>query len=141
MPLALQEAQEEDIPRLLDIMYAAFHEDPWNRIMIPQIPPQNARATSTNRWRKDILNKNQQRFMTVVDLEGEHRSEIIAFAQWDIYETERPESEWKSEARREYDEGWNVDAANEFFGGFQEKRRTLIAGKPHCCEFVENRSN
>ncbi|KAL6721892.1 hypothetical protein ACLMJK_000997 [Lecanora helva] len=131
MPLVLEQAEERDIPRLLDIMYAAFHDDAWNRIMFPTIPPSNGRTASINRYRHEISNNPNVSIVKVVDTDQD--GEIIAFARWNIYRTERPESEWKDATSRDWDEGTNVDAANEFFNGIREKRQNLMAGKPHFC--------
>lgn len=132
MPLLLEKAREEDIPRLLDIMYAAFHGDPWERVMFPQVPPPDARDASTERWRNEILNEHRITVLKVVDADSNH--EIIAFARWHIYKSERPDSEWKGEARREWDEGTNVEAANTFFDGIRQRRQKVMAGRPHCRE-------
>ena len=50
--------------------------------------------------------------MKIVDTD---LNENIAFARWHIHRTERPESEWKGAEARGWDEGTNVEAANEFY--------------------------
>lgn len=127
----MQEALEADIPRMLDIMYAAFHDDPWDRIMFPQVPPPESRTASTKRWRHEISGDPHVTVLKVVDTDK--GNEIIAFARWHIYRDKRPESEWKSVAPRDWDEGTNVEAANAFFGAIREKRQKVMKGDPHCC--------
>lgn len=131
MVIIVQKAQEADIQRLLDIMYAAFSEDPWDRIMYPHIPGPEARGASIERWREEISNNPTMRFMKAVDTD---LNEIIAFARWSIYEVERPESEWKVTKPRGWDIGTNVEAANEFYNAICETRQNYMGGKPHCCE-------
>ena len=131
MPLVVEKAEERDIPRLLDILYAAFHDDPWDRIMFPQIPPPEARMPTTKRLQHDISVDPTAFFLKVIDTE--RNNEIIAFARWNIYRNERPESEWKVAPPREWDEGTNVDAANEFINAIRQKRQKIMAGKPHLC--------
>ena len=130
MAIIVQKAQEADIQRLLDIMYAAFSEDAWNRIMYPVIPGPEARAVSIERWRDEISTNPTIRFIKAVDTDLD---EIIAFARWNIYEVERPESQWKTTKPRDWDTGTNVEAANEFYNAVCEARRKFMGGKPHCC--------
>ena len=132
MVIIVQKAKEADIQRLLDIMYAAFSTNPWNRIMYPEIPGPEARGASFERWRDEILTNPTIRFMKAVDTELQ---EIIAFARWNIHEVERPESEWKSIKPRNWDNGTNVEAANEFYNAVCGARQKFMGGKPHCCKF------
>lgn len=132
MPLTLKEAQEADIPRLVEIMYNAFSDDPWERIVWPQTPPPEARSPTINQMRNDLLTDPNVNIMKVVDQELDS---IIAFAEWNIYRTERPESEWKSSPEPDvWDEGTNVEAGNAFREAKREKRRKLLGGVPHCCK-------
>ena len=131
MVVILQKAQKADIQRLLDIMYAAFSKDPWNCIMYPQLPGPDARGASIERWRDEILTNPTIHFIKAVDTELD---EIIAFALWNIYETDRPESEWKSMTPRNWDAGTNVEAANEFYSAVCEARQKFMCGKRHCCK-------
>ena len=118
-----------DMQRLLDIMYGAFSKDPWDRIMYPEIPGPEARGASIKRWPNEIVIDPNVRFMKVVDTDI---GDIIAFARWNIYETKRPKSEWKSRKPRDWDNGTNVEAANTFHNAIFEKRRNVMGGKPHC---------
>ncbi|KAK4696953.1 hypothetical protein P7C71_g1051, partial [Lecanoromycetidae sp. Uapishka_2] len=92
MPLVIEMAQEGDIQRLLDIVYAAFEHDSWHQIMIPQIPGPEQRTASIARWRDEILVDPDTTVLKVVDTD---LNEIIALARWHIYRFQRPESEWK----------------------------------------------
>ena len=131
MVLIVEKAQEADIQRLLDIMYAAFR-DPWDRIMFPEIPIPEARGASVERWRNEISKDPTTRFMKAVDTE---LGQIIALARWNVYEEERPERVWKTTGARDWDTGTNVEAANDFFNAVVEKRQKTMGGNPHCCKF------
>ena len=130
MVLIVEKAQEADIQRLLDIMYAAFR-DPWDCIMFPEIPVPEARGASVERWRNEISKDPTIRFLKAVDTDV---GQIIALARWNVYEVERPESAWKTTGARDWDTGTNVEAANEFFNSVVEKRQKTMGGKPHCCK-------
>ncbi len=132
MPLVLDKAVETDIDRMVEVMYAALSEDPWDRIMIPKTPGPKQRTNSVERWTKEMLTNTSSLIMKVVDTDLD---EIIAFARWDMYKSERPESEWKKQETREWDEGTNVKAANAFMFGIIEKRQRVMGGKAHCCEY------
>lgn len=132
MPLVMEKAQEGDIPRLLDIFYAAFHDDPWDNIMFPQVPPPEGRTASTQRWRYEMCVNPDIYFMKVVDSDKDN--EILSFARWIIYRTERPENEWMDMTPRDWDEGTNVDAANEFSTAVHAMRQKVMEGRPHCCK-------
>lgn len=132
MVLMVEKAQEADIERLLDIMYAAFR-DPWDCIMYPKIPAPEARGASIERWRDEISEDPTMRFMKAVDTDV---GEIIALARWNVYEVERPESEWKSTGARKWDVGTNFEAANEFYNAVCEKRKRIMGGNPHCRMFL-----
>lgn len=135
MVLTVEKAQEADIQRLLDIMYAAFSKDPWDRIMYPNMPGPEARGASIERWRDEISKNPNVRFMKAVDTDV---GEIIAFARWNVYEVERPESEWKNTEARNWDTGTNIEAANEFYNAIRERRQKVMGGKRHCCKFGLN---
>lgn len=100
MPLVVQKAQVADIPRLLDIFYHAFHDDPLDRIMFPQIPSPDARMGSTKRWVHEISADPNMSFIEVVDTDRD--DEIVAFARWHVFRTERPEGEWMDMTHREW---------------------------------------
>lgn len=131
MPLILAPATEGDIERIIEVMYAAFATDAWDRIMVPHIPAPNARSHTIERYQRQMRSDPTVSIMKVVDTDLE---QIIAFASWNIYKCERPESEWKHEPKREWDKGTNVDAADTFIAAAVEKRHKIMGGKAHCCK-------
>ena len=135
MPLILEKAVEADIERMIEVMYRAMSEDPWDRIMFPTTPEPNNRTNSITRWKNEMHTNPTQWLMKVVDTD---LNEIIAFARWNIFRQERPESEWKKQEKRQWDEGTNVEAANAFMYAIIEKRQRVMGGKAHCRK--ENRA-
>ena len=131
MPLVLEKAVEADIERMIEIMYRALSEDPWDRIMFPTTPEPTNRTNSITRWTKEMHTNPTQSLMKIVDTD---LNEIIAFARWSIFKHERSESEWKKEDNRKWDTGTNVEAANAFLSAIIEKRQMIMGGKAHCCK-------
>ena len=130
MPLDIQRAVDDDIDRILDIQFAAFEPDFFNRLLFTFPISPDAKAPFVEWARRDIKDPTIT-YMKAVDTERDN--EIVAFAKWHIYKQERPESEWNKAEEREWGEGVNVELANEFFGKMQDGRRRNMGGKPYCC--------
>ena len=131
MVLVLEKASEADIERLIQVNYITMASDPWYRIVFPTIPSASDRKPSIERWEKDMRTNASVMVMKVTDTEIQ---EIVAFAKWYVYKTERPESEWKKEEKREWDAGTNMEAGDAFLTAVCEKRQRIMGGKAHCCE-------
>lgn len=117
--------------RIIEIMYLAMSEDPWYRTVFRKIPEPKGRTKSMERWTRDMLMDPSLLVMKVIDTD---LNEIIAFSRWHNFKQERPESEWKKDEKREWDEGTNEEAGNAFLSAIIEKRQRLMAGKAHCCQ-------
>lgn len=102
MSLTIKPAAETDILRILQIRDAAFAQDPWQRIMKPNLLPPHSRVKAIERFRKEYGHDPAVHFLVVEDKDTD---EIVAVAKWNIYKTERPESDWKKEPEIEWDEG------------------------------------
>ena len=102
MPLVLRAAVEDDIPRILQVMDAAFAQDPWHLIMKPSQPPPHAKVKAFERFRNELVDDPVVTFMVVEDTDI---NETVAFARWNFYREERPKSEWEKEPQIEWDEG------------------------------------
>lgn len=102
MPLIVKPAAETDIPRILEIHDAAFAHDSWQRIMKPNMPPPHSRIKAIERFRNEFRHDPAAHFLVAEDKD---RDELVAFAKWNVYKTERPESEWKKKPDIEWDEG------------------------------------
>jgi GNAT superfamily N-acetyltransferase len=135
MPLQLAPAGEADLPKILEVQYAAFAQDPINRLMFPVPTPPSTFEKSLDRARRDISNPDVA-FMKVTETET---GEIVSFAKWYIYKHQRPEEEWNKEEKRDWGEGTNVEVADTFFGLLTRNRRKFMAGEPYCCKLVTSR--
>ena len=96
---------------------------------VPPTPEMKAKVGARNRR---LLQDNTTAFMKVVDTDC--NNEMVGYAKWSIYKHERPESEWAKQEKREYGEGVNVKAFEFFINALGEKRRKIMAGRPHCSE-------
>ncbi|MCJ1258141.1 hypothetical protein MMC24_005972 [Lignoscripta atroalba] len=138
MPLQLQKGNETDLDRIYTIQTAAFAEDDLGQILFPGEITEDAKTRAIERARKDMRDPDIT-YMLAVDTDLD--SQIVGFGKWHIYKHERPESEWKKVQKRDWGEGANVAAADEFFGAIQEKRARIIGGAAHCRENVRVLSN
>lgn len=133
MTLIIRKAAAADVDRLTECMYAAFLEDPWGRIMFPKQPHPSADTPTKRRYRRQIESDPEISIVKVVDTDID---EMVGFARWEIYIKERPESEWKTDltAKREWDEGTNVEAAEALVAEVSRVEERVVAGSAHCCE-------
>ncbi|MCJ1230413.1 hypothetical protein MMC12_007087 [Toensbergia leucococca] len=132
MPLILRQPTETDLERMLTVQIIAFSRDPWNNIMFPGGLTLDARSKALEHGRQEMKDPTIA-FMTVIDTDI--NEEIVAIAKWHTYKTERPENEWRTHKKKEWGKGVNVEAANEFFGTFHQKRSRVMKGNPHYCEY------
>lgn len=130
MPLQLAAAAIEDVERIVDIESAAFAPSTLTQVLFPRGSSPDQKLKSKERMLREWKEDASMRLIKVVDSEI---GEIIAFAKWNIYRTERPESEWKKRPAREWGDGSNKEACRLFFGAIDESRQR-IRGKAHCCE-------
>ena len=137
MPLVVRKLELDDVERLTDIQYAAFAGDPWGRIMFPTIPPMSARGPTIRRYRNLLENDPSVELMKVVDTDT---GDIVSFARWEMYYHERPESEYKTEAKekREWDEGTNTEATDTLIARVSEFDERILGGKPHIRKLRSN---
>lgn len=132
MPLQLAPASEADLPKILEVQFAAFAHDPIMRLMFPHPTPPATFEKAVDRARTDFRNPDVA-FMKVIDTQT---GEIVSFAKWNIYKQQRPDEEWNKEERRDWGEGTNVEVADAFFAALTRNRRKFMAGKPHCSRWA-----
>jgi GNAT superfamily N-acetyltransferase len=103
MPFQVLEAAESDIPRLMEIQFAAFAQEPADQVF-------NGTNTPLNRQKAGARLLNQMRIdpslhtIKIVHTEAstattqESASEtVVGFCMWHIYDQPRPEHEWMKE--------------------------------------------
>ena len=132
MPLELAPAHEADLPRILEVQFAAFAQNPVNRLMFPVPTPPSTFEKALGRARRDLFNPDVA-LLKVTDTET---GMIVSMAKWFIYKHERPEEEWNKEEKRDWGEGTNAEVADKFIGALNRKRRKFMAGKPYCCRWA-----
>ena len=130
MPLEVRVAVDADMPRTVDIFLHASNRS-WLETLAPSGISPASRDIMIENNHKD-LNDPQCAFMKVVDTDLD--DEVIAFAKWYVYRTERPKSEWERNDSRDWGPDWNRGLLQEFFGELGAKKRKHIAGMPHCCK-------
>lgn len=135
MAFIVQKATVEDVDRLTEIIYAAFADDAWGRIMFPARPPPGTETPTKRRYRRQIQSDPDITIMKVIAIDS---GEMAGFARWEMYFKERPESEWKTDLKlkREWDEGINVEAATFLIDEVSKVEERVVAGSPHCCTYV-----
>lgn len=129
MPLQLAPASEVDLPKILEVQFAAFAQDPVISLIFPVATSSSPFEKALDRAREDFRNPDVA-FMKVTDTET---GEIVSFAKWLIYKHQRPEEEWNKEEKRDWGKGTNVEVADAFFSAITRNRRKFMAGEPHCC--------
>lgn len=93
------------------------------------LTPQRAQK---KRYRKLITLEPNVHVMKVVDTDT---NAMAAFARWEMNYHVKSEAEWESKAKREWDEGTNVAAADALIAAVVEEDRKYMGGKSHCCKF------
>ena len=84
------------------------------------------------RYRKLITSEPNVHVMKLVDTDT---NMMAALARWEMNYHVKTEDEWDSKAKREWDEGTNVAAADALIAAVVERDREYMDGKSHCCRF------
>ena len=120
-----------DFPRLMDVQFSAFEGDPVHAALNGLDTPEN-RAAAARRAVKEWQSDPHQ---VTVKATRKDTGEIVAFGQWKIYATERPESEWKKREPFDWLEERQRELAEGYFGAFYDGRERFWGGRPYCCMF------
>ena len=97
MAFHLAEAIESDVPRLMEIQFAAFAQEPMDQVLNGTDTPENhekAGARLLNQMRTDPSLHTVKCVSTDRALEMET---IVGFCMWHIYDKPRPRDEWMKE--------------------------------------------
>ena len=136
MPFQVRHVTEAEMPRCIDIQFAAFASYPFNPIMFPPESTDAAskKAAYLERNLKAMRESRSSNFIVCIDdaiTPDASHSQIISYARWEFHLQERPESEWNVDENRQWGEGANVEAANYFMRGVVGSRRRAMQGKRH----------
>lgn len=128
MALRIENITSEDIPAIAKIHYDSLLTNLPNQMIYPK------GATAA------LLSRTEKRYTTVLDSDPEARllkivddetGEIIAFAEWHVFETVEQEGRRKDLEKRDPAPDTNQELAAEFWNEIVKARKTM-AGKPHC---------
>lgn len=150
MPLQIIRATEADLPRLLEIQYAAFMaSSPVNQLIHPNGLPQSQIENSLVEARRQYHDPRTY-FMKVVDTDlisaalgagtgtknqssDANQTAIIAFSRFGVYPNQREPAEWDkpyTESSESIAAGGNREFRNIFLTGLNDLRRKYVKGSP-----------
>ncbi|KAK3046085.1 hypothetical protein LTR09_012400 [Extremus antarcticus] len=129
MGLDVEPADESDMDRLIEIQFSAFEGDPYHEALYPgdHFSPalrRSARVRYIQEWREDV----SVRWMKCTDRQT---GTICGFAKWNLYETDRPEEEWKKRPLVDWCSGRNAEVAENFLYANAAMREKTWGGRPY----------
>ena len=128
-------ATESDIPRLMDIQFSAFAQEPVHFAINGSNTAPNREKAGDRLLEQMRQNRNLHTIKCLAIDEATDETSIVGFCEWFIYTHERPEEEWTLEHDL-LDCMWIDDAAerekarDHVLPVFEERRRVL-GGSPH----------
>ena len=132
MALEVSLALPADMPRLMDIQFSAFgDEDPYHEALFPGGNSTSTRALAAQRTLKEVAGDPSLQILKCTDV---RTGTIWGFAKWNIYEHDRPASEWQKRVAVDWCEGRRKEVAEAFLGATGEMRQKIWEGRPHVCK-------
>ncbi|KAK3335942.1 hypothetical protein B0T19DRAFT_436759 [Cercophora scortea] len=141
--IRIREATRADLSEILDVHFEAFGPDPMNQLMYPAGVTENAREMFGHSLFPPESeaaadeNKHGETRIFVAELLADDTAddvpvEIVAYAKWQIFRHERPETEWNVEdppmTTEILGEGVDAEVYNAFLGGMHRVRKTHSRG-------------
>ena len=133
MPVSIAYATDEDSSRAFEIENAAYANagDAISGLLFPgPHPPDSTQKRSAEFVKAKAADPSTVWLKAVDDDTGE----MIAFAEWHIYEPDTPRPEPRP---RQFGPGSNPEVCKWFFGSIDAKREQLMGDKPHLCEWIQ----
>ncbi|CCF40837.1 acetyltransferase [Colletotrichum higginsianum] len=133
MPIEIRKALDRDLRRCAEIGHQAFANNPFFKVKFPgYVPKDGFLGLRTDDLSRQLREDPTARMFVAVDTERRGDSAIVGFAKWNVYPSGMPyakstPSSWGAAA--------NVDVCKAVFGGVEEMRNRLMAGKP--CIFTD----
>lgn len=131
--LVVRRALETDIDRLMEVQFSAFENDPYHEALFPG--PHHSplvRKTAGERTLEDWRNTAVQDIMVCANAQT---GEILGFAAWCFYLSERPKEKWEKMPSITWAEGEEKKQAEAFLGATARMRRKIWEGRPHIRKF------
>ena len=134
MDLVVEPAQESDIDRLMDIQFSAFENDPYHEALYPgnHYSPANRKSAgerTIKAWRADPT-------LHFLKCTNRQSGVIMGYAQWNLYATERPETEWNKDVQVDWATGRQKEIAKNFLVANFGIRKKIWGGRPYLCEYL-----
>lgn len=145
MPISLRPVTKHDIPRLVDIQFAAMGSSGHFR-SIGDIPNQDCTTDAflgspqrANKVSRIIDGWDVDRTLHFLKAIEESSGEIIAFAKWHVYRGEEGLKEWRASVRTDAQMRIPSGANEEGFRFcktilFERRKAFFGEGKEHCCK-------
>lgn len=125
-------AEHEDIARIVEIQFSAFEGDPYQEALFPGDYYSDALRRSAAERMMTMWKENPYiRWMKCVDDDGR----IAGFALWNVFDTPRPETEWRKRPTIDWCEGRKKEIAENFMYTNCRLRENIWAGKPYLCKY------
>jgi hypothetical protein len=132
MPLELRQANStKDVSKLAKVHLDAFNLIRVNQAIWPHGVTTDIISGTESRHRNSLEGDPTAHYLTIVDTDRD--DEIIAFAEWHIFNTAEEEGTRKDLTPREWGRDVDLDVATEFWAHIVEARRKM-QGKGHCCK-------
>lgn len=97
MAFSVAKAGEADIPRLMDIQFAAFAQEPADQMLNGKNTPENRVKAGARLLNQLHVDPSLHLMKSVHTVPGSRTETIVGFCQWHIYDKPRPRDEWMKE--------------------------------------------
>ncbi|KAK6210017.1 acetyltransferase [Colletotrichum tabaci] len=128
MPIEIRKALDGDLRRCAEIGHQAFANNPFFKVKFPgYVPKDGFLGLRTDDLSRQLREDPTARMFVAVDTERRGDSAIVGFAKWNVYPSGMPYAKSKPSS---WGAAANVDVCKAVFGGVEEMRNRLMAGKP-----------
>ena len=132
MALEISPVLPADMPRLMDIQFSAFGDkEPYHVALYPGGDSPSLRASAAERMLKEAAEDPTLHMLKCTD---PATGTICGFAKWNVYQHERPASEWRKRTDIDWCEGREKEIAEAFLGATEDMREKIWEGRPHVCK-------
>ena len=122
-------ATKADIDRIVEIQFEAFEGDPYQEALFPgDQKSEDVRRRASERTLQYFNSDPTARWLICKD---KNSDTPVGFAIWNVYDHERPESEWRKEPEVDWCTGRKKEIAFNFLSTNTRLRQRIWAGKPY----------
>lgn len=131
MPFLISAANEADIASIVRVHFSAFDGEPYHEALYPGGNCPSVRDAAAARVLEEWQSTPQQRIIKCTDTDND---QIIGFATWNLYDQERPASEWQKVHPVDWCEGRDKELAELFLHSTMDRRQRIWEGQKHYCK-------